>query len=196
MSQTTFDTAGLRHLLDQGADIRVIDVRTGGEFETAHIPGSYNVPLDTLGEHREEIRRHVSETIVLVCQSGNRAAKAEKKLAEIGMGNVHVLQGGIAAWQAQGGAVNRIKERWSLERQVRLVAGAIVLAAVLASSVVPEARWLAGFVGAGLVFAALSNTCAMGTLLGRLPYNRGGSCDADLIVAQLTGSTDTRSDAA
>jgi rhodanese-related sulfurtransferase len=196
MANATFDTAAVRRLLDDGADVRVIDVRTGGEFETAHIPGSYNVPLDTLGEHREEIRRHVSETVVLVCQSGNRASQAERKLAEIGMSNVHVLEGGIAAWQAGGGPVNRGRQRWSLERQVRLVAGLIVLLAVTASAAVPPLKWLAGFVGAGLTFAAVSNTCAMGTVLGKLPYNRGGSCDTDLIVAQLTGGAPARSDAA
>jgi rhodanese-related sulfurtransferase len=196
MANATFDTAAVRRLLDDGADVRVIDVRTGGEFETAHIPGSYNVPLDTLGEHREEIRRHVSETVVLVCQSGNRASQAERKLAEIGMSNVHVLEGGIAAWQAGGGPVNRGRQRWSLERQVRLVAGLIVLLAVTASAAVPPLKWLAGFVGAGLTFAAVSNTCAMGTVLGKLSYNRGGSCDTDLIVAQLTGGAPARSDAA
>jgi rhodanese-related sulfurtransferase len=186
--ETPFDTPRLRDLLERGEDVRVIDVRTGGEYETAHIPGSYNVPLDTLGEHREEIRRHVTETVVLVCQSGNRASQAEKQLAAAGMSNVHVLQGGIAGWERLGAPLNRGKEKWSLERQVRLVAGLIVLVAVLGSLAVPGLQWVAAFVGAGLTFAALSNTCMMGTLLGKLPYNRGGSCDnVEAIVAQLAG---------
>lgn len=182
----TLDVVALRGMLDDGSDVRLLDVRTPGEFETAHIPGSYNVPLDQLGEHRDEIR-HLSSDVVVVCQSGNRATQAERRLAEAGMGNVHVLSGGMNAWLQAGAAVNRGSERWSLERQVRLVAGAIVLASVVVSVWVPGTRWVAGFVGAGLTFAALSDTCAMGSVLARLPYNRRtASCDIDEMVRQLT----------
>jgi rhodanese-related sulfurtransferase len=189
MSETTFTAGDLQQLYREGAPVRLLDVRTGAEFETAHIPGSYNVPLDALGEHRERIRSEVREQVVLICQSGNRALQAERKLAEIGMRNVHVLRGGIVAWESQGGEVRRGRERWALERQVRLVAGSIVLAAMVGSVVVAGLQWVAAAVGAGLVFAAVSNTCMMGTVLGKLPYNRGGSCDVDAIVAQLADSS-------
>ena len=124
---------------------------------------------------------------MLVCQSGGRAAQAERRLAEVGMTNVHILQGGMAAWAAAGGEIRHGTPRWSLERQVRLTAGALVAGAVAASAVVPAARWVAGAVGAGLVVAAVSDTCAMGALLARLPYNRRNSCDVDKMVAALTG---------
>ena len=179
------DVPTLAALLADDADVRLLDVRTPGEFETAHIPGSYNLPLDLLGEHRAELRR-MEQDVVLVCQSGGRAGQAEAKLAEAGMTNVHVLAGGMNAWTLAGQAVNRGAERWSLERQVRLVAGGLVLASVLASVAAPKAKWLAGGIGAGLAFAALTDTCAMGSLLARLPYNqRGESCDAEAIVEQL-----------
>ena len=51
---------------------------------------------------------------------------------------------------------------------------------------------MAGGVGGGLTFAAPSNTCAMGMLLSKLPYNRGAACDAHTIVAQLVGSADKK----
>lgn len=165
---------------------RVLDVRSPAEFESLHIPGSYNVPLDTLREHGDELRSHLEEDVVLVCRSGARAEQAEQALAAAGMPNVHVLDGGIVAWEGSGGAVNRGRQRWDLERQVRFVAGSLVAASGLASMVVPQAKWLATAVGVGMTFAATTNTCAMGAALARLPFNRGGdSCDIDTVVAQL-----------
>jgi rhodanese-related sulfurtransferase len=165
---------------------RVLDVRTPAEFETAHIPGSYNVPLDNLREHREELRRHLDEDVVLVCRSGNRAEQAETALAEVGLPGLRVLDGGMVAWETAGAPVNRGRETWELERQVRLVAGSLVAGSILASTAAPKFKWLAGGVGGGLVFAALSNTCAMGTLLSKMPWNRRGeSNDMEQVVRAL-----------
>ncbi len=187
---TTLDAATLRELIDSGRAPRLLDVRTPAEFETAHVPGAYNVPLDLLKEHRDELRNHLDEDVVLICRSGARAAQAERTLAGAGLPNLKILDGGMTAWQAADAPVTRGAPRWDLERQVRLVAGSIVLVSILASVFVPGLKWVAGFVGAGLTFAALTNTCAMGILLGRLPYNRGASCDLDSVVGQLRdGST-------
>ncbi|SCL71118.1 Rhodanese-related sulfurtransferase [Micromonospora citrea] len=186
-SPATLDAATLRELIDTGRAPRLLDVRTPGEFETSHIPGSYNVPLDLLKEHREELLRHLDEDVVLICRSGARATQAEQTLAGAGLPNLKVLKGGIMAWQAAHAPISQGRPRWDLERQVRLVAGSIVLVSILASVFVPGLKWVAAFIGAGLTFAALTNTCAMGMLLGKLPYNRGASCDLDTIVGQLRG---------
>jgi rhodanese-related sulfurtransferase len=180
----SLDAAALRDLVTAGA-VRVLDVRTPAEFETVHIPGSYNVPLDTLREHREELLAHLDEDVVLVCRSGARAGQAEESMAGVGLPHLRVLSGGIVAWEQAGGPVRRGEQRWELERQVRLVAGSIVLLSVLASIVVPGAQVVAGLVGAGLTFAALSNSCLMGSLLMRLPYNRGASYDVRDVMEQL-----------
>jgi rhodanese-related sulfurtransferase len=156
-------------------DPRSLDVRSPAEFEGVHIPGAYNVPLDTLGEHAEDIRRHVDEPVVVVCRSGMRASQAEQRLAAAGMGNIRVLDGGMMAWERHGGRVNRGRGRWDLERQVRLVAGGLVATSILVSIWVPAFRFLAGAIGLGLTVAALTNTCAMGALLAKLPYNRGAA---------------------
>jgi rhodanese-related sulfurtransferase len=185
------DAATLRDLLTTGRGPRILDVRTPGEFETAHIPGAYNVPLDLLREHRTELRAHLDDQVVLVCRSGARATQAGQTLAEVGLPNVKVLDGGMLAWQHTDAPVNRGRTRWDLERQVRLVAGLIVLSSVLGSLLVPGLQWVAALMGAGLTVAALTNTCALGMLLAKLPYNRGtASCDLDAIVGQLrnTGS--------
>ena len=166
---------------------RVLDVRTPAEFETAHIPGAYNVPLDTLREHRTELRRHLDEDVVLVCRSGARAAQAEEALAGVGLPGLRVLDGGMMAWESSGAPVNRGRETWELERQVRLVAGGLVAAGVLGSVKVPALKWVAGAIGAGLTGAALTNTCAMGMALSKMPWNRTASpCDVDELVAALS----------
>jgi len=188
-STATIDPAQLRSLLRSPRPPRLLDVRTPAEFQTAHIPGSYNVPLDLLREHRDEIVRHVDHAVVLVCRSGQRAAHAEETLRSAGLSNVHILDGGITAWQTKGFDVNRGAQRWDLERQVRLVAGSVVLAGILGSIAVPKLKWLAAAMGGGLAAAALTNTCAMGMLLSRLPYNRGRACDSPTIIAQLVDTT-------
>ena len=185
----TIDAQHLSDRLGSAVPPRVLDVRTPGEFQTAHIAGAYNVPLDLLREHREEIVKHLDDDVVLVCRSGQRAAQAEETLRTAGLNNVHILDGGITGWEAKGFPVNPGAPRWDLERQVRLVAGSIVLASILGSVAAPKLKWLAAGIGAGLAGAALTNTCAMGMALSRLPYNRGATCDAQTIASQLIGST-------
>ncbi|MFJ2775200.1 rhodanese-like domain-containing protein [Kitasatospora sp. NPDC087315] len=177
--------AALRELTKDGGGPRLLDVRTPGEFRTVHIPGACNVPLDTLREHRAELLHHLDEDVVLICRSGARATQAGQALAEAGLANLRVLDGGMTAWEATGGPVNRGPARWELERQVRLVAGTIVAASGLVGLAVPGLHLVGTVVGAGLVFAALTNSCAMGTMLSRLPYNRGPRVDARTVIAGL-----------
>lgn len=187
-------TAGLapeevQALAATNSDVLLVDVRTPGEYQTAHIEGSVNLPLDQVDAHLRRIVADAGGRIVLVCQSGGRAEQARHKLAEAGLPDVAVLTGGMSAWTATGAPVARSGEaRWALERQVRLVAGSIVLLSVLASIWLPELRFVAGAVGAGLVFAAISNSCMMGMLLAKLPYNRGPVVDIDAAIARIAGS--------
>lgn len=186
-SARRLDVQTLQERLTTDTAPRVLDVRTPAEFETSHIPGAYNVPLDTLREHRAELRRHLDEDVVLVCRSGARAAQAEEALAGVGLPGLRVLDGGMVAWESAGAPVNRGRETWELERQVRLVAGTLVAAGVLGSVRVPALKWVAGAIGAGLTGAALTNTCAMGMALSKMPWNRTASpCDVDELVAALS----------
>ena len=180
----------LAQLLETRSEVRLLDVRTPAEYETVHIWGAYNVPLDLLGEHGPEIRATITEPVVLICQSGQRARKAEAALREAGMPNLHVLDGGVSGWNAAGHMVVRGTERISLERQVRIVAGGIVaLGGLLALTVNPLWAILPAFAGSGLVFAGVTNTCAMGMLLARLPYNRPATCDVGAMVRALLQGT-------
>lgn len=183
---STIHSPELRTLLENHDDVRILDVRTPGEFDSAHIPGSYNIPLDALPTAIDELRS-VTDRVVVVCQSGARASKACVAMQESGIESVELLTGGIAAWEQSGGTVRRGRPRWALERQVRLVAGSLVTLFVLASFAFPPLAIGALLVGAGLTFAALTNTCAMGALLSKLPYNRVDTADPSDVARQLAG---------
>jgi rhodanese-related sulfurtransferase len=167
----------------------LIDVRTPAEFEAGHIPGAVNVPLDELKSSLDQLCTALDEhhDVVLVCRSGARAGQAQEALTSAGLSAPAVLRGGIVDWEATGGAVDRGRQAWELERQVRLAAGSLVLGGILASTVAPRAKWLSGLVGGGLVFAAVSNTCAMGTALARMPWNKRGARPTGSALDQLTG---------
>jgi rhodanese-related sulfurtransferase len=177
----------LRDRLASEKPLWILDVRTPAEFETAHIDGSYNVPLDVLNDRGADVARQLDQShdIVLVCRSGQRASQAAELLQSEGVTGGSVLENGLTDWEGQGFDVKRGLQRWDLERQVRLVAGSIVLSSVLGSIAVPRLKWLAAAIGGGLTYAAVSNTCAMGTALSKLPYNRGATTDAESVLSRL-----------
>jgi hypothetical protein len=110
---------------------------------------------------------------VLVCQSGTLATQAQQRLAGAGADHLHLLDGGITVYTAAGGNVIRARARWSLERQVRLVAGTLALAGIALGLRLPKARLLSGGVGTGLALSALTDTCTIGRILAAPPNNRG-----------------------
>lgn len=178
--------AAVAALLREQSATRLLDVRSAGEFAAAHIPGAYNVPLDSLAEHSREILSVSGAPVVLVCQSGQRARKADDSLRSLGMPKLYILDGGVTAWTAAGLEVTRGATRISLERQVRIAAGAIgATGAFLSLFVNPLFAIVPAFIGSGLVFAGVTDTCTMGMMLARLPYNRTASCDAQTVVRAL-----------
>jgi uncharacterized membrane protein YfcA/rhodanese-related sulfurtransferase len=164
--QPRLDPAALRKWLDQPDAPRVIDVRTPAEFETAHIPGSYNVPLHLLQEHSVEIAGHLDQDIALVCRCGMRAAQAEQTLAGTGLPNVHLLDGGITAWQHHAAPVTLGRARWDIERQVRLVAGTLVFVAAMGGLLLPGLQQAA--IAASLFVVAVTSAVTL------IPHARAG----------------------
>jgi len=171
-NKATLDVQDLYRCNDPA--LRCIDVRSPTEFAAGHIPVAINIPMDEIESRVADLPS--DSPIVLVCQSGQRAAMTQALLAEI-RPKLTVLTGGTSAWQQAGlPLVASTRSRWSLERQVRFGAGLLVLIAVALGLFVHRGWFgLAAFVGCGLVFAGATNFCAMACLLALLPWNRRGS---------------------
>jgi rhodanese-related sulfurtransferase len=164
-------------------DMLILDVRTPGEFASQRAPEAVNVPLDRLQAEPGKVAEQLDGPVAIMCASGRRAEAAREALAACGYEHAVVVDGGMGAWQAAGGEVVSERSVWPIERQVRFAAGSLVVIGVLASLVWPPAIALSGFVGAGLVFAAVTDTCGMAMLLAKMPWNRGSSCDVDPATA-------------
>lgn len=159
-------------LTDCGEAYQLIDVREFPEYSAERIPGAELISLGELEERHIEIDR--TKPTLLVCRSGNRAGKAKEKLQKWGFSDVRNVSGGMNAWKSAGFVTEKDENAvWDLERQVRFVAGTFVLIGVVLSLFVSQYFiLLSGFIGAGLVFSALTNTCGMGMMLARMPWNR------------------------
>lgn len=148
----------------------LLDVRSPIEFETEHIPDSVNVPLDEIEARCNEVPREGQ--LVVVCRSGKRAERAAYTLLGKGF-HPTVLKGGLLAWREAGLPVKEGKKMLSIERQIQLTVGIGVLTGVLlAVFISPWFLVIPAFFGAGLTFAGLSGTCALGLLLMRAPWNQ------------------------
>ncbi len=182
----TIEVPALRAELAANPDTLLVDVRTPGEYQAGYIEGSVNLPLAQVDEHLRRIVRDAGGRMVMICQAGGRASQAAGALAGAGLSDVVVLDGGMNAWVAAGGPVERsATAKWALERQVRLVAGGLVTAAIAGSLKWPRLRFVAGGIGVGLAYAAVSNSCAMGAMLMKLPYNRGSAADVEEAIGRL-----------
>lgn len=171
----TITAAELQAKRDAGEYVDLIDVRTPLEFREVHVDFARNVPLDRLDPAKlmQERNGSAGEPLYVICKSGNRARQACEKFAKLGHLNVVNVIGGTQAWDAAGLPVVRGKKAISLERQVRIAAGALVLMfSLLAFFVSVHFVWLAAFIGAGLVFAGVTDTCGMALLLARAPWNQ------------------------
>jgi rhodanese-related sulfurtransferase len=165
------DAQTLKQLLDDHAVI-LVDVREAAEYATERIPGAKLHPLSQFNPDR--VQPLSGQKLVLYCQSGNRSAKAAQQCLEAGFASVIHVRGGISSWKNAGYGIEKSHNApISLFRQVQIVAGSLVfLGTILGVLVSPNFLILSGFVGAGLVFAGVTNTCAMGLLLAKLPYNQ------------------------
>src|SRR5712692_5611945 len=163
----------LKAWMEQGESI-LIDVREPPEYATEHIPGARLLPLSTFDPTR--VPQEVGKKVVLHCVMGMRSAQAGQKLLDAGFTTVYNFRGGVQAWKDAGYATARGQRTpLSLQRQVQIVSGSLVLLGTLLGVIAsPWFLVLSGVVGVGLVYAGVSGTCGMATLLAQLPYNQRG----------------------
>ncbi len=150
---------------------KLIDVRENAEFASGHIPGATLVPLGTLRDVAGSW--DPQEPLTLVCEAGRRAQQGREMLVAAGFISVDVLPGGMVAWRAANQSASATAMRpWAMERQVRVVAGMLILITLTLGFLLSRYFLLGtAFVGAGLVFAGVSDICMMGSLLERMPWN-------------------------
>ena len=153
------------------SSIPLIDVRTPAEFGSVHAKGAVNHPMESFKAEQVEYAR--DQEIHVICQAGGRSMKISQILETAGFTNIVNVEGGTSAWESAGLPVQKGKKVMSLERQVRIAAGSlVVIGAVVGQFVHPGGFGLSAFVGAGLVFAGITDTCGMGMMLARMPWNR------------------------
>jgi glyoxylase-like metal-dependent hydrolase (beta-lactamase superfamily II)/rhodanese-related sulfurtransferase len=173
-----------RAVVGSGAPL-VVDVRLPAEYRAVHLEPSISLPLDELPRRRSELPR--GRELVLVCRTGARARLAAAELTGF---RTRILEGGLVAWQEAGHPVVEGKAHISLERQVRIAAGALAcIGGALAVTVSPWFGLVPAFVGAGLVYAGVTDRCGMAMLLGKLPYNRAGADGAGTCAAPVDAGT-------
>jgi rhodanese-related sulfurtransferase len=168
----TITPAELQKLLTAQLSAPVIDVRTPVEFAEVHVPQARNVPLDELKPGSLPLPK--DQPVYLLCRSGQRAAKAAEKFAKEGFTQPIIVEGGTLAWIEANLPVTRSAVKIiSLERQVRIAAGSLVLIGIILGWLVHRGFFgLSAFVGAGLVFAGITDFCGMGLLLAKMPWNK------------------------
>lgn len=156
---------------------QIIDVRERTEFAGGRVAESKSFPLGELEKRTAELDR--TKPIYVICRTGRRSLEAQKKLNALGFSKVINVRGGFEAWKEEGLPFERDENApWALERQVRLTAGVVVFVGVLASVLIHSYFiWVAGFVGAGLIFAALTDTCTMVMILTKMPWNKQPSAN-------------------
>ena len=171
-SVTNLEPADLQRRIAANEPLQLVDVREFPEFAGGRLAGARLVPHGELEQRAAEFDR--SRLLVLICRSGKRSEQAREKLVRLGFDNAASLRGGLTAWEAAGFPVEKDERApWSLERQVRVVAGSLVLVGVTLGFLLhPGFFGLSAFVGTGLVFAGITDWCGMGLLLAKMPWNR------------------------
>ena len=179
MTVQTISPQELQRQREAGRVVDLLDVRTPVEYAEIHVEGARSLPLDRLDPQAiaSERQHRNGDPLYVICRSGARAAQAYEKLEAAGVQNIFSIEGGTLAWEKAGLPVVRGQKVVSLERQVRIAAGLLVLLGIVLGWLVhPAFLGLAAFVGAGLLFAGLTDTCGMGLLLARMPWNQPKDC--------------------
>jgi rhodanese-related sulfurtransferase len=176
MTVTAINPQAFAKLCNEGKKIDLIDVRTPVEYREVHVEIARNIPLDQLDPAAlmQDRNGTANDPLYLICRSGSRGQQACEKFLKAGFSNAVNVEGGTMECVEAGLPVVRGKKAVSLERQVRIAAGALVLLGAALAFVHPAFIGLSAFVGAGLVFAGITDSCAMGMILARMPWNQVG----------------------
>lgn len=163
--------------LTASGKLHILDVRTPGEFASLRIAGALNVPFERL-DPAALLAQFGSDTqLYCVCQTGTRSQLAADRLRAVGFTNVVHVDGGTNAWtSADLPIVRGERSVISLERQVRIAAGLLSMLGIIAGALIhPAGYGVSALIGAGLVYAGVTNSCGMSMVLARLPWNQASA---------------------
>ena len=187
MNSTYYEIAAseLHQRIKAGDEVTILDVRSPAEYQSGHIPGSRLLPIDeinnsSIAEIAKTTGNKADNPIYVTCWSGLRAKQAANLLTEAGIKNLILLSGGTEAWQKKGLPTKRCGTNLSLERQVQIAIGSLLILKVFFGFTVHELFFVAGAViGAGLISAGITRWCGMAQLIARMPWNRERSCSEE-----------------
>ncbi|MBL4702627.1 MAG: rhodanese-like domain-containing protein [Phycisphaeraceae bacterium] len=168
----------LFHLIRRENGTNIIDVRTPAEYEECHIEGTELCPFGQHAkissmENAEQNKAELEVPIYIICRTGTRSRQAAISFENKGYSNTVIVEGGLQEWEVLKLSVVRGKKTITIDRQVQLVVGSMILGSVTLGILVhPILFGWAAFVGAGLIFAGLSGTCGMAMVLARAPWNQ------------------------
>ena len=178
----------LNDMIKYGRQVHLIDVRTPAEYRSGHVFGATSMPLDELNP--DSLNRRLGDAtagrespLFLTCQSGLRAEQAAQRLHNAGFNNLYLLDGGTEAWQKAGLPMQRCGHAISLERQVQIAIGVLLMLKVFFGFTLHELFFAAiPLVGAGLIVAGMTRWCGMARLIAMMPWNRGMDCSKQVTV--------------
>ncbi len=179
MMSSSISATELKRLIDAGNALDLIDVRTPAEFESVHVQMAKNVPLDQLSLNAIQGARmgNPQSPLYVVCRSGARGRQACERLTAAGMPNVINVEGGTMACEAAGVGVVKGKQSISLPCQVQIIVGSLTMAGGMLTYF-HHMNWIIvpAMMGAGLLFSGLTDTCVLGAMLSKMPWNRPKNC--------------------
>ncbi|MGB5517615.1 MAG: rhodanese-like domain-containing protein [Gammaproteobacteria bacterium] len=181
-SLNTISPQRLHAIWDEGKKINLIDVRTAAEYRAGHVAGAQLIPLDELNAETLTAREQYAgagkeQTLYLTCHAGLRAQQAAERLVDAGFHNIALLEGGTQAWEKAGLPIQRCGSAISLERQVQIAVGVLLVLKVVFGFTIHELFFAAiPLIGTGLIIAGITNWCGLARLLALLPWNQRRNC--------------------
>jgi len=184
----TMEPRSLNDIIERGQTAHLIDVRTAAEYRSGHAVGAISMPLDELNPDQISLRlgdvdagrRH---PMFVTCQSGFRAEQAAQRLKRAGYENVYLVDGGTDAWARAGLPMQRCGSAISLERQVQIAIGTLLVLKVAFGFTIHELFFAAiPLIGAGLIVAGLTRWCGMARVIAMMPWNKGMDCSKQVTV--------------
>lgn len=178
----------LNDMIKFGGQVHLIDVRTPAEYRSGHAFGAISMPLDELNP--DSLNKRLADAaagrespLFLTCQSGLRAEQAAQRLHDAGFNRLYLVDGGTEAWQKAGLPMQRCGHAISLERQVQITIGVLLILKVFFGFTLHELFFAAiPLVGAGLILAGMTRWCGMARLIAIMPWNRGTDCSKQVTV--------------